>query len=72
MVFGIFGRKKPQKQEDKETFHITQGNISLDSKKVEALHFAIDEGMSDQSIILIGKALTQDLEKAEKELDKVV
>lgn len=71
MVFGIFGKKKTI-DEKKRTFHIIQGNVDLDSSKIEALRFAIDEGFSDQAIIDIGKAVTQELARAEKSLGEVV
>jgi len=72
-MFG-FGNKKQEKKDilKGNTFFITEGKIPIDSRKVEALHFAIDEGMSDQTIMTVAKALMQDLSQAERQLEKVI
>ena len=70
-ITGKKGKKTPSKKEG-ETYHIAQGNIKIDKQRIDALSFAIDEGYSDQAIIDIGKSVTQEIMKAQKQLEKVV
>jgi hypothetical protein len=57
---------------DAKTYHIAQGNVKLDSKKIEALAFALDEGYSDQSIVAISDGVIQEIQRAKGQLGKVV
>ena len=72
-MFG-FGKKKEEKKDvlKGNTFFISGGDIPIDSRKVEALHFALDEGYSDQTIMTIAKAVIQDIQKAENQLREVI
>jgi hypothetical protein len=79
-MFGwLIGKKKGKKPEkkkvnlgDQNTYHIAQGNVPFDSQKVQALAFAVDEGYPDQQIITIGEGVEQEVEKAKRNLEKVI
>jgi hypothetical protein len=73
MLEWLTGKNKPENKIDmnSKTYHIAQGEVKLDSKKVEALSFGINEGYSDQDIVTIGEGVIQEINRAKNQLGKV-